>query len=67
MTTIRRQAASCLYGLVPLLSNMLTGKLDTLQAMEANDNDAAFAAGVNKVIQKPFNAKSLKLVMSEFL
>jgi CheY-like chemotaxis protein len=34
---------------------------------EANDNDAAFAAGVNKVIQKPFNAKSLKLVMSEFL
>ncbi|WP_339862478.1 helicase-related protein [Paremcibacter congregatus] len=40
MTTIRRQAASCLYGLVPLLSDMLTGKLDALEAMEANDNDA---------------------------
>jgi CheY-like chemotaxis protein len=34
---------------------------------EANDNDAAFSAGVNKVIQKPFNAESLKLAMSEFL
>jgi len=34
---------------------------------EANDNDAAYAAGVNKVIQKPFNAESLKLAMSEYL
>ena len=30
MTTIRRQAASCLYGLAPLLSDMLSGKLDQL-------------------------------------
>ncbi len=34
---------------------------------EANDNDAAYVAGVNKVIQKPFNAKSLKEAMSEYL
>jgi len=34
---------------------------------EANDNDAAYIAGVNKVIQKPFNAKSLKAAMDEYL
>jgi uncharacterized protein YuzE len=39
MTTLRRQAASCLYGLTPLLEGMLTGKLDQLEAMEANDSD----------------------------
>ena len=40
MTTIRRQAASCLYGLVPMLSDILAGKLDRLEAMEASDSDA---------------------------
>ena len=39
MTTIRRQAASCLYGLAPLLSDILGGKLDRLELMEASDND----------------------------
>ncbi len=39
MTTIRRQAASCLYGLAPLLRNILAGKLDRLEAMEASDSD----------------------------
>ena len=39
MTTIRRQAASCLYGLAPLLRNILAGKLDRLEAMEADDSD----------------------------
>jgi len=34
---------------------------------EANDNKAAFDAGVNKIIQKPFNAKTLKAAMDEFL
>ncbi len=34
---------------------------------EANDNAAAYAAGINKVIQKPFNAKTLKAAMSEYL
>jgi CheY-like chemotaxis protein len=34
---------------------------------EANDNKAAFIAGVNKIIQKPFNAASLKAAMAEFI
>lgn len=39
MTTIRRQAASCLYGLAPLVSDILHGKLDQLEAIEATDRD----------------------------
>lgn len=39
MTTLRRQAASCIYGLAPLLQNVLTGKLDALEFMEAADTD----------------------------
>ncbi|MBD8552556.1 DEAD/DEAH box helicase [Sphingomonas sp. CFBP 8764] len=39
MTTIRRQAASCLYGLAPLLSDILAGKLDRLEALESADDD----------------------------
>jgi len=37
MTTIRRQAASCLYGLAPLLRNILSGKINQLELMEAGD------------------------------
>ena len=39
MTTIRRQAASCLYGLAPFLSDILKGKLDRLELMETSDSD----------------------------
>jgi superfamily II DNA or RNA helicase len=39
MTTIRRQAASCLPGLAPLLSDVLSGRLDHLELMEASDDD----------------------------
>jgi len=39
MTTVRRQAASCLYGLAPLFTNILDGKLDRLEEMEATDSD----------------------------
>jgi len=39
MTTVSRQAASCLYGLAPALEDMLTGKLDQLEEAEANDAD----------------------------
>ena len=50
MTTVRRQAASCLYGLVPLLRDMLAGKLDSLEAVDGTDGeppvDAAFLAGI---------------------
>ena len=41
MTTLRRQTASCLYGLAPLLRDMLSGKLDSLEAIEAADGDAS--------------------------
>lgn len=40
MTTLRRQAASCLYGLAPLLQDLLQGKLDRLELMESADNDS---------------------------
>lgn len=39
MTTIRRQAASCLYGLAALLRDILNGKLDQLEIMEAIDGE----------------------------
>ena len=39
MTTIRRQAASCLHGLAPLLEDILGGKLDQLEIMEASDSN----------------------------
>ncbi|CAG9165206.1 RNA polymerase-associated protein RapA [Cupriavidus laharis] len=39
MTTISRQAASSLYGLAPLLEDMLNGKLDRLEALELSDAD----------------------------
>ena len=39
MTTIRRQAASCLYGLAPLLRDLLAGKLDSLEAMDGDSGE----------------------------
>ena len=39
MTTLRRQAASCLYGLAPFLEEMLNGKLDQLEFMESSEAD----------------------------
>ncbi len=55
MTTIRRQAASCLYGLAPLLRDMLAGKLDSLEEMDApggeHPADAAFLAGMRTDIE----------------
>ncbi len=55
MTTIRRQAASCLYGLAPLLRDILNGKLDQLEIMEAADGevdaDWSFAAEIRADIE----------------
>jgi DNA-binding response OmpR family regulator len=34
---------------------------------EVQDNKEAIAAGVSKIIQKPFNTESLKAAMDEFL
>ncbi len=38
MTTIRRQAASCLYGLVPLLQSILSRHIDSMILTEADDS-----------------------------
>ena len=45
MTTVRRQAASCIYGLAPLLANMLNKKLDLLDAAEFSADDQDFDLG----------------------
>lgn len=55
MTTIRRQAASCLYGLAPLLSDILNRKLDQLELIEAADSednvDLSFVEGIRLEIE----------------
>ena len=53
MGTIRRQAASCLYGLSPLLENMLAGKIEELETFESEnefDGDLSFLAQVNQEV-----------------
>ena len=37
MTTIRRQAASCLFGLIPLLSDILTRRLDEISLVDTDE------------------------------
>lgn len=49
MTTIRRQAASCLYGLAPLLQTILTRHIDLMSLTEADEesvdiSDPSFAS-----------------------
>jgi ATP-dependent helicase HepA len=39
MTTIRRQAASCLFGLAPLLDGILRRNVDRIEMLEAADDD----------------------------
>ena len=50
MTTIRRQAASCLYGLAPLLRDILAGKLNSLETTEEGfgEIDPAFVAEIRE-------------------
>ncbi len=43
MTTIRRQAASCLYGLAPLLQDILTRHIDLMLLTEADEEGAFFS------------------------
>ncbi|RIV86943.1 helicase [Aurantiacibacter zhengii] len=56
MTTIRRQAASCLYGLAPFLSDMLDRKLDQLELIETTDRDdemdMSFLDGIRAEIEE---------------
>ena len=55
MTTLRRQTASCLYGLAPLLREMLAGKLVSLETTEGADDeplvDFEFIADVRAEIE----------------
>lgn len=45
MTTIRRQAASCLFGLAPLLEDILNRRLDELPREEADDYEINLEGG----------------------
>ena len=52
MTTIRRQAASCLYGLAPFLEHILQRHLDELEWEEADDIGPGPADKAIDLIQK---------------
>ncbi len=51
MTTIRRQAASCLYGLAPFLEDILNRHLDELSWDEADDTEAVPQGDTISLIQ----------------
>jgi len=51
MTTIRRQAASCLYGLAPFLEDILNRHLDDLEWEGTNGTDPTPSSGVIGSIQ----------------
>ena len=55
MSTLRRQAASCLYGLASFMRDMLSGRLDSLEAVEDSDGDPTadpeFLAGIRADIE----------------
>jgi len=50
MTTIRRQSASCLFGLVPFLDEILNRHLDELAWEEADDSgEVAFGDAIDRI------------------
>jgi superfamily II DNA or RNA helicase len=46
MSTIRRQAASCLHGLAPLLHDIVAGKLEDLEALALVDDEEGSIDGL---------------------
>ena len=56
MTTIRRQAASCLYGLAPLLEDILNRHLDELEWEEADNTEPAPSGEVIGLIESQIQA-----------
>lgn len=52
MSTIRRQAASCLYGLAPLVNDILTRRLDQLDLAEIDDTFDGEMANVGTLEDK---------------
>lgn len=63
MTTIRRQAASCIYGLAPLLKDILTRKLDALELDEIDDaidaDNLTFATLEDRILETLERAERL--------
>lgn len=51
MTMIRRQAASCLYGLVPLLREILTRRLSELSGIEADAPELDTSTTIDSLIE----------------
>jgi len=49
MTTIRRQAASCLFGLAPFLEDILNRHIDELYWEEADDTDVPEEEAINPI------------------
>lgn len=56
MTTLRRQLASCLYGLEPLLADILNRNLDDLELAEADAPDAIPPAEIVTRMQENIQA-----------
>lgn len=63
MTTIRRQAASCLYGLVPFLEDILNrhidelswSELDTIGTVPHDDSIASIESQIQSILEKARN------------
>lgn len=51
MTMIRRQAASCLYGLAPLLREILTRRLNELSGIEADAPELDTSTTIDSIIE----------------
>lgn len=51
MTTIRRQAASCLYGLVPFLETILNRHIDELEWAEVDEADEVLSSDAGESIR----------------
>lgn len=56
MTTLRRQLASCLYGLEPMLEDILKRQFDELEWTEAGSPEAILPAETVKQIQEQIQA-----------
>ncbi len=56
MSTIRRQCASCLYGLAPFLREILAGKLESLEAADESNGETAVDPGFLSEIRADIEA-----------
>lgn len=56
MTTIRRQAASCLYGLAPLLEGILAGQLNRLEMIDEFGGDGHVDLGFVEEVRDDIQA-----------